>query len=229
LGDLLKVAISLGGSIFSKDEGVDVKFVKRFSKAILEASREHKIFIVTGGGKTARKYIRAGRELGADEDFLDMLGIWATRLNALTISASLGERGIDFVPKRVEEADNVSEEKIFVMGGTVPGHTTDAVTALLAAYIDADLLINATNVDGVYERDPKKYPGAKRLEKLSPQELIEIVETEDYEAGTSTVIDPKAARIIKKKDIRTVIVDGRSVRNIIDAIKGKVKGTVIEN
>jgi uridylate kinase len=225
---LLKVVISLGGSIFSKETGVDVEYVKEFSNAILELAGSHELFIVTGGGKTARRYINAGRALVADEDALDLLGIMATRLNALSVSASLGERGLDFVPERVEEADDIEPEKIFVMGGTVPGHTTDAVSAMLAAHVGADLFINATNVDGVYESDPKKDPSAKRFEKLPYDELLKIVKTEKYLAGASTVIDPKAAHIINENRMKTVIVDGRRVENIVDAIKGDVRGTIIE-
>jgi uridylate kinase len=219
--------ISLGGSIFSKETGVDVEYVKEFSNAILELARSYELFIVIGGGKTARKFINAGRNLGADEDFLDRLGIMATRLNALVVSASLGEKGLEGVPERVEEADDIEPEKIFVMGGTVPGHTTDAVSAILATHVRADLLINATNVDGVYEHDPRKNPSAKRFEKLTYDELIKIVNTDEYRAGTSTVIDPKAAMIIKKNQIKTVIVDGRRVENIVDAVKGRLRGTTI--
>lgn len=218
----------MGGSIFSKDEGIDVEYVKEFSKAIIDLAEAHELFIVTGGGKTARKFINAGRKLGADEDALDILGIMATRLNALTVSVSLGERGLDFVPERVEEAENTEPDKIFVMGGTVPGHTTDAVSAMLAAHVGAELLINATNVDGVYESDPKKYRSARRFEKLTYAELLKIVKTEKYQAGRSIVIDPKAVRIIRENGIKTIIVDGRRVENIVDAIKGDARGTIIE-
>jgi uridylate kinase len=219
--------ISLGGSIFSKEAGVDIKYVKELSNEILELAESHELFIVAGGGKTARSFINDGRNLGADEDFLDRLGIMATRLNAFVVSASLGERGLDFVPERVEEADDIEHDKIFVMGGTVPGHTTDAVSAMLAAHVGADLFINATNVDGVYEHDPRKNPSAKRFEKLTYNELLKIVKTDEYQAGTSTVIDPKAARIIHKNQIKTIILDGRKVKNIVDAVKGEVRGTTI--
>ena len=225
---VLKVALSLGGSIFSRDTGIDVKYVKEFSKSVLEISKKHEVFIVTGGGRTARLYIEAGRRLGLNEDLLDTLGIIATRLNALIVSASLGENGLGFVPERIEDIDKIEKGKIFVMGGTVPGHTTDAVSAMLAVHKGADLLINATNVDGVYEKDPKKDPTAKRFERLTTSQLLKIVKTTGYQAGTSAVIDPKAALIIHENKIKTVVVDGRNVRNIVDAVDGLVRGTVIE-
>jgi uridylate kinase len=223
----LKVVISLGGSIFSKEDGIDVGYLKEFSREILKVSTEHRIFIVAGGGKAARRFINAGRELGADEDFLDLLGIRATQLNAMVVSSAFGERGIDSIPERIEDV-NPSEDRVVVMGGTVPGHSTDAVSAMLAVHVEADLLINATDVDGVYERDPKENPKAKRFEKLSSEELIKIVETTKYRAGASAVIDPKAARIIHEREIKTVIVDGRHVKNITDTINGEFKGTVID-
>ncbi len=225
----MKVVISLGGSIFSKDEGIDVVYLKRFSKAIKEAGEEYRIFIVAGGGKTARKYIQAGREFGASEDFLDQLGIQATRLNAMLVSASLGGKGRGPVPERIEDVEGSNPEELFVMGGTVPGHSTDAVSAMLAAHVDADLLINATNVDGVYEKDPKKHLDARRFDKLSSKELVDIVTTTGYRAGTSSVVDEKAAGIIHENRIRTAVVDGRDPANIIDAINGKITGTLIEN
>jgi uridylate kinase len=224
----LKVAISVGGSIFSRDEGIEVEYVKEFSKTIKELSRKHEIYIVAGGGKTARRFIAAGRALGANEDFLDLLGIMATRLNAMVISASLREKGLNFVPERVEEADKVGGDKVFVMGGTVPGHSTDAVSAMLAAHVGADLLINATNVDGVYEMDPKKDPKARRFDRLSHAELLKIVKRGQHEPGASAVLDMKAAKIILENNIKTVVIDGRNVKNISDAIEGKVTGTIIE-
>lgn len=223
----MKVVISLGGSIFSKDDGIDLKYVKCFSREILKVSKDHQVFIVTGGGRTARRFIESGRRLDASEEMLDLLGILATRLNALIISSSLGSMGLDFVPEKVEEANNI-KGRIFVMGGTVPGHSTDAVSAMLAVHIDADILINATNVDGVYEKDPKENSSAKRFDRLSPEELIKIVKTEEYHAGTSTVFDPKAARIIHEKGIKTVVLDGREVENIVNVINGKFTGTLIE-
>ena len=226
---MVKIVISLGGSIFSKDEGVDVDYIREFSEAFLSLKNEHEFYIVTGGGRTARNYIDAGRGLGANEDFLDTMGIVATRLNAMILKAAFGGTELERVPERVEEAENKDTGEIYVMGGTVPGHSTDAVSAMLAEQIGADLLINATNVDGVYERDPKKDPKAKKYTHLTPKELLKIVKTDSYQAGMSSVIDPKAAEIIQKNRLKTAIVDGRKVDNIISAIQGEVRGTLLRH
>ncbi len=222
----MKIVISLGGSIFSKDYGVDLDYIREFSEALLSLTSEHEFYIVAGGGRTARNYINAGRGLGASERFLDTMGIAATRLNAMILRVAFGNTDPN-IPTGVDEAENKTGA-IFVMGGTVPGHSTDAVSAMLAEQVGADLLINATNVDGVYERDPKKDPGAKRFNSLTAEELLKIVKTDSYQAGTSSVIDPKAAEIIRKNRLKTAIVDGRKVGNIISAIQGDVRGTTIE-
>jgi uridylate kinase len=224
----LKIVISLGGSVFTSDSGLDVDYIEKFSREISKLSDTHEIFIVAGGGNTARTYIDAGRRLGADEYTLDIIGIWATRLNAMTISTSFGEKRLNHLPERVEEAGS-GLGKIFVMGGTVPGHSTDAVSAMLAVQVGADLLINATNVDGVYDKDPKNHPKAIKFDRLSTDELLEIVKTKGYQAGTHTVLDMKAAQIIHEKNIKTIVLDGRRVENIIDSIEGKPGGTLILN
>lgn len=226
-GDPLKIVISLGGSIFSKEKGPDTEYLEKFSAMLKDLSRQHRFYVVTGGGRSARQYIEAGRRFGASEYALDELGIGATRLNARILAVSLGDKGLSSVPSDTSDALKTPSDKVFVMGGTVPGHTTDAVSAMLAKKVEADLLINATNIDGVYDSDPRRSKDAKKLDKLSHQELLDIVKTKDYKAGSSTVFDPKAAEIIKENKIRTIIVDGRDPENISCAINGDIRGTLI--
>jgi len=223
---LVKVVISLGGSVFMGETGLDAEYLKDFAAAARELSKRHKVYIVAGGGRIAREYITAGRALGLSEAALDILGIEATRLNARLLSIALGmERA--HIPERVEEAGE-SEESIVVMGGTTPGHTTDAVSAMLAGHVGAELLVIATDVQGVYERDPKEDPLAKRFERLTSEELLLLVGSQGHRPGGSGVVDALAAELIHEKGIKTVVVDGRDVRNIVGAVEGRVKGTVIE-
>lgn len=103
------------------------------------------------------------------------------------------------------------------MGGTVPGHTTDAVAAVLAEYIDADLLVYATNVDGVYTKDPKK-GDARRFEEMSSDELMEIAIQDKRKAGGSAVIDFLAARFIERSNIKTLVLDGSDPEKVFNAV-----------
>ena len=115
------------------------------------------------------------------------------------------------------------------MGGTHPGHTTDAVAVMLGEFVRADKFINATSVDGVYTADPKIDKNAKKLDKLTPDELIEITLQSVSQAGPHIVIDPLAARVIKRSNITTYILDGRDLTALENAIIGKpFNGSIVE-
>ena len=127
------VVVSLGGSVLIPEEN-DAEHLNKLSGLLKEMSVEHRLLLVCGGGKIARYYIATGRDIGATEKELDELGIMTTRINAKLVSLSLGELAIDHIPTTVEGAAKaVPGNKIVVMGGTAPGHTTDAVSAMLAA------------------------------------------------------------------------------------------------
>ena len=119
-------------------------------------------------------------------------------------------------------------KKIPIMGGTHPGHTTDAVAALLAEYLQADLLVVITNVEGVYDSDPKKNPNAEKLKRISTEKLVEIAMQSETKAGGSGVVDALAAKFIHRGKIRTLIIGKEDARTLFDAIKGKHKGTLVE-
>lgn len=116
---------------------------------------------------------------------------------------------------------------IVVLGGLQPGQSTNAVAALAAEAMRADLLVNATDVGGVYTADPRKDPNAKKLDKVTPEELMTILSTEGFRAGEYQLMDPLAIRIIQRSGLPVVIVDGRDPSNIEKALRGKRIGTRI--
>ncbi len=226
----MKVVISVGGSILVPNE-IDVDYMHELAELTNKLSDRHQISIVTGGGKTARKYIEPARRFGASEIFCDLIGITATRLNARLLAAVIGEKANLEPPKDfIAALKAMNFGKIVVMGGTHPGHSTDAVSALLAEYINADLLINATDVDGIYDKDPQKYKNAKMYEKLSVEQLVDMVKSYSLGAGKYELIDILAAKIIQRSKIRTIFLNGRNLKNMRTTIEGKkFIGTVIEN
>ena len=122
------------------------------------------------------------------------------------------------------------QEGVVVMGGVAPGQTTDAVGAALAEYTDADLLIYATSVDGVYDSDPKLNPKATRYDELSPGELVEIISSMEMIAGTPAPVDLLASKLIERSCIKTVVIDGSDPKNVINAVlHGKYNGTIINS
>ena len=223
------VVLSLGGSVLIEDEG-DTSYLRKLAKILIGVSANCKLYIVTGGGKTARYYINVGRELGADESFLDEMGIEVTRLNARLVIVALGDRAYHVPPKNYDEALHAGRtHSIVVMGGVSPGITTDAVSALLAERVRAKRLINATSVDGAYTSDPAKDPEAVKIPKMTHKELVALVSATPSGAGPNTVFDPVGARILERSKISLAIVAGRDLANLRDALEGRrFKGTIVE-
>jgi len=222
------VVVSIGGSILIQDKD-DIAFFRKLAKALVSKSTEHRLFIVTGGGRMARDYIRIGRELGASETYLDEIGIDFTRLNSRLLITALGESAYHAPARTIDEAMVAAKtHKIVVMGGLHPGFTTDAVSAMMAERVNASLLVNATSVSGVFTADPKKDPQAKMIKKLNYDELIEIVDKGERGAGPNIVFDPLAARIIKRSCMKTIVCDGRNLPSLMSAIDGdESAGTLI--
>ncbi len=220
----MKIVFSVGGSLICPDE-IDVEYVGKLASFIRELSKKHQIYIVVGGGKTARKYVSSARKFKANEFFCDMLGIEITRINACLLISALK---LNYMPyKTIEESSN-GIEKIVIMGGTHPMHTTDGVAAMLAENISADCFINLTNIDYVYDKDPKKFNDAKKIENLSYNELIKIVNQSEMTAGANNVLDLLAAKNIKRSSMKTFIISGKRLDSVEKAIEGKkFVGTLI--
>lgn len=218
------IALSVGGSILD-----DTGYIRKLASVLKKISKKNKLYIVAGGGKIARKYIDDCRKFGANESFLDDVGIDATRLNAKVLIAALGNA----YPKPAKDFDEAiiagKSFPVVVMGGTHPGHTTDAVTAMLAERTNANKLIIATNVDYVYTADPKKYRDAEILKKLTADRLIEITSNTSSSAGSKSVIDPLGAKIIARSKIKTCVVNGKNLNALKNVVENKnFVGSVIE-
>jgi len=213
----MKIVISIGGSVLVSD--FNPERVRKFAIAIEKLAEGNKVFVIVGGGKIAREYISVARELGANETSCDYLGIDVTRLNAAILASAIKEAPRT-IPVDLKEAHYLSEQyNVVIMGGTFPGHTTDATAALLAEFVGADLFLNATSVDGVYSADPRKDPNAFKIGKLTAKELVNIVSSSGVGAGSNNVLDLLAAKIVERSKIKTVVFLG-TPENIIRTVKG---------
>jgi uridylate kinase len=222
-----KVVISLGGSILIPT--LEDHTVKEYVPVLKKIAKQHRLFVVVGGGGEARRYIGVMRDLGIDEGTSDEIGILITRLNATMLIAALGDDAYPKVAESHAEAKKFAETgKIVVMGGITPGQTTDAVAAVLSERVGASVFINATSVDGIYSADPKKDPKATRYETMTPKKLLDIVGSTALGAGSNNVLDIVAARVVERSNIPLVVLDGRNPKNLLNAIlKGKYRGTVV--
>ncbi len=222
------VVLSLGGSILVRDED-NSQYIQELAEMLVEVSNATRVFVVTGGGRIARYYIREGRALCAPESYLDEMGIEVTRLNARLLIAALGEHSNHTPPKDYEEAVLAAKDnRIVVMGGVSPGITTDAVSSILAEHVRASRVVNATSVDGVYTADPAKNPSARRIPKMSHEELLDIVSATPSKAGPTVVFEAAGASVLSRAGIPISVVDGRDIPNLRSALEGKAfEGTSV--
>lgn len=220
----MKIVVAIGGSILLKE--YDCKKFQEYSEILKSLASEHEIFVVVGGGKPAREYIGVVRELGAGEAQCDDIGIEVTRINAKLLLSALGDAAYQKVPHNFQEALEYSATgKIIVMGGTEPAHSTDAVSAILAEYVQADMLINLTSVDGMYTKDPNKFDDAELIEEITASDMMETIKGNDVKAGTYEFFDMTAIQMIKRSNLETVIANGNMPENLIKAVNGEKIGT----
>lgn len=224
----MRVVVSVGGSVLAPD--LRAERVRAYADVLAGLANEHELAAVVGGGGVARKYIETARELGANEARLDRLGIAVTRLNARLLIAALGDRAVLTPAEDLEEgASALRRDEIAVMGGTVPGHTTDAVSALLAEYVDADLLVYATSVPGVFDADPNENTDADRYDRLTTDELVDLVAGGGSlgSAGSKAPIDLLAATLIHRAGLRAVVLEGTDPEAVVRAVEDEFEGTEI--
>ncbi len=224
----MSVVISLGGSTIIGDSGVDIEFLRGFAKTI--SQYEGRVGIVVGGGAPARLYANAARELGAGEYEADMIAIRATRQNAHLLMIALQQLGVDVHAEVLidfEEA-KTANRKIVVMGGTIPGISTDTDAVLLAEAMRAKKLLNVSKVEALYNKDPKE-PDAKKLESISYEKLEDLAYNSDKrKAGTNFLFDLVACRLAARSNIEIHFV-GKNENEIKKALLGeKHNGTVVK-
>ncbi len=207
--------------MFNPDE-IALGMIKKTARILqLLKKRNHEILVVTGGGNTARSYIDAGKKLGASKNELDNIGIEATKLNARLLISALGDDAEHDPSISFEKAIRSSlKNKIPVMGGTKPGHTTDAVAAELADSSNSELLIFVTDVEGLYTGDPKEDSEAKKISRISTKELAKLMSKMDFEPGMKAIIDPFAAEMIQKNRIRALVVGEKEIGRLPKILEG---------
>jgi uridylate kinase len=220
----LKAVVKLGGFAFSNKTAKPI--IEDYVKFFKEHVGEFHLIVVTGGGPIARLYIKAARDMGVPESQCDQLGIMVSRLNARLLVDGLGEYAFPEIPVNIDELRHYfSSGKIVAMGGLTPGHSTNAVAAIAAETINADLFVNATDVEGVFTADPTKDPKAKKLDEVALPRLMEILSKHEIKAGAYDLMDPLALRIIQRSKIPTVLLDGRNPENVLRVLRNEKIGT----
>jgi uridylate kinase len=215
----MNVVVSIGGSVLAPSAGAE-RVAEHAAVVESLAAEGHQVGVVVGGGDVAREYIGTARDLGANEIELDQIGIDVTRLNARLLIAALGPEAVSAPPTDYETAGEVLKRgEICVMGGVTPAQTTDAVSAALAEYVDADLLVYATSVPGVFSADPNEDADATKYAELSATELVDVIADLEMTAGAGAPIDILGAKIIQRSGTRTIVLDGTDPERIAAAVR----------
>jgi uridylate kinase len=223
----MRLVVRIGGSVVASP--VNAELMSQYAELIRTVKAQgHEVAVVLGGGALAREFIQIARDLGLNMQAQDEVAISCSRLFAQLFLKRLGEAGCSKVAITLDDAQAcLAEGKIVVMGGLKPGITTDAVAALVAERINADLLVKGTDQEGVYNKDPKTNPDAVKLDSLTFDALSKIFEGSVHKAGIHQIIDPEAIKVLKRHRVKLVVVNGFKPRNILGAVNGEKVGTVI--
>ena len=219
--------MSLGGSLIVPDK-IDTAYLAKFSKFINSfVKKGYRFVIVTGGGKVSRDYMDSLRKIGCSENDVSFAGIKVTKLNAFIVSKYLKTKAK--VPENISEIKNlIKNYKVVVCGGFKPGMTSDGDAAEIARMLNTKVMFNLTNVDGLFDKDPRKFRDAKLIKTISSADFIKIMRKIGHKAGQHFVLDLNAAEICLRCRIRVFILSGNALANFADCLRGKsFKGTEI--
>ncbi len=228
-----RILLKLSGEVLagSQGHGIDFDTVQDICKWVNACAKLGvQIGLVVGGGNFWR-----GRSSGdMDRTRADHIGMLATAMNSLALADALEQYGLEVRVQTAIEMRQVAEpyirnrairhlEKgrvvIFGCGTGNPFFSTDTAAALRAAEIDADIIFKATNVDGVYDKDPNKYADAVKYDTLSHTEVL---------SNGLAVMDATAASLCRDNGIPILVFNLSDPENIVRAAKGENIGTIVK-
>ena len=228
-----RILLKLSGEVLAGGQklGLDFDTVNSICSAIKEVVQLGvQVAVVIGGGNFFRG--RTGGNM--DHTRADHMGMLATVMNSLALADGLEQQG---VPVRVQTAITMQQiaepyirnkavrhlEKgrvvVFGCGTGNPFFTTDTAAALRAAEIDADIMFKASNVDGIYDKDPHKYPDAKKYDYLSFTDIL---------AHDLRVMDGTAASLCRDNKLPILVFNLEDPANIVKAVQGENIGTIVK-
>lgn len=223
----MRLVFRIGGSVVASPVNTDL--MKKYVEVLLSLKMQgHGVVVVVGGGALARQFISIAQNLGLEVTAQDEVAISVSRLFAQLFLKKFGSAACSTVSTSLEDAaEGLKAGKIVVMGGLKPGITTDTVAALVAEQVNADLLVKGTDQNGIYSKDPRRYPDAVKLDHLSFEELGGVFSENQHKAGIHQIIDPEAVKVLKRARVKLVVVNGFEPENFLAAVKGEKIGTVV--
>ncbi len=218
------IIISLGGSLVVPDD-INTDFIKRFTELILKYKDRNRFIIVVGGGKTCRNYASAAFSLNVSEENRDWIGIMTSRLNAELVRSVFSDSAYEKVI--YDPTQKIDTDKLIIAAGYKPGWSTDYVATLFAETYGIKEIINLSNIDYVYDKNPKEFEDAKPIEKMSWKRMKDIV-GDSWKPSLNAPFDPVAVKKAENLGLRVVILNGKDIENLTLFLDGeKFKGSDI--
>jgi uridylate kinase len=229
-----RVVIKLSGEYLAGSQafGIDQPTVDRIASDLVAAQKlGAEVAVVVGGGNMVRGVQVSSR--GVSRTTGDTMGMLATVMNCLALEAALERQGAPartlsaFVMPEICELFTraaahkyLGEGRIVLLGGGTgnPFFTTDTTAVLRAAEIDAEAVLKATNVDGIYSADPKKDPSAKRFDRLTHGQAIE---------GDYKVMDATAFALARETSLPIIVFSIAEPGSMAAILRGKGRGTIV--
>ena len=230
----MRIVLKISGESLKGENSIDSANLELVYKEIIDIKKDNELIVVVGGGN----FWRGRNELDIDEALSDYIGMIGTDMNALAICSYLNQKNIPAdcysafeIQGIINEAteDNVlsslKEGKIVVLGGGlgIPNFSTDMTTVSKAMKYDADMILMAKNVDGVYDKDPK-LGDAKKIDRMTHEELLEMSLAQGKDS--LLILDLEALVELAKCKIPLYIYNSKSIKTIDEVINGD-KGTKI--
>ncbi|MDO8741675.1 MAG: UMP kinase [Candidatus Roizmanbacteria bacterium] len=226
------IIISVGGSLIVPNGGIDTNFLIKLNHLIREeVSKGKRFLLIAGGGKLCRRYQEAGKAVigNLTQEDLDWLGIHVTHLNGQLLRTIFQDIANPRVIQHYDRKLKNWTEPVAIGAGWKPGWTTDYDAVQLAKDFLGKLIINISNIDYVYDKDPAKYPDAKPLKNITWEEMSKIV-GDKHSSGMNVPFDPIATKMAKKLKLTVAIANGNDMQNIQKIInRESFKGTVISS
>lgn len=222
--------ISVGGSIIIPKSGFNIQFLKKFRELILkQVKKGTKFILVIGGGSTCRQYQDALKKtVKISNTDLDWLGNYSTWFNAGFVRLMFGKYAYREVVKNPTKKIKTTKP-IIIAGGWKPGCSTDKDAVLLAKNFGADEVINLSNIEYAYDKDPSKFKNAKKIEEINWKGFRSIVGNK-WNPGKSAPFDPIASKEAEKLGLKVSILKGTDLKEVNNVLNNKkFKGTIISN
>ncbi len=224
------IVISVGGSLIVPKGGIDVSFLKKLNAFVRKNIAEGKrLFLVSGGGNTARDYQEAGKKVVGTltHEDLDWIGIHSTRLNAHLLRTIFQDVAHPRIVVHYNKMLANWTEPVAIGAGWKPGWSTDYCTMCLVRDYQAKMVINLSNIDAVYTKDPRKHIDAKKIDTMTWEELQHLVGTR-WTPGSNVPFDPSAVKLGRELGAK-VVITGADFDNLQKIVSGEKQfdGTVV--